>query len=268
MKVGVAGIGCVGTAVVKSLSEKFQGTSYNVVGYDKYKGIGTFEELLETDFVFLCLPTLYRDEISMYDKTSIHEVCQNLANAKYTGIVIIKSTVEPTTSQTVSDQYNLSVLHNPEFLTAKTAYQDFHQQSHVIIGTTTRSTDEQVLMLSNFYLKFYPDAYQTIVKSVESESIKIFCNTFYSVKIQYFNELYLLTQKIGADYPTVVKAMLQNGWINEMHTQVPGTDGLLSYGGMCFPKDTSALLSFMKLIDTPHRVLEATVTERNSMRND
>ena len=30
-----------------------------------------------------------------------------------------------------------------------------------------------------------------------------------------------------------------------MHTNVPGTDGKLSYGGACFPKDTNALNNFM-----------------------
>ena len=40
--------------------------------------------------------------------------------------------------------------------------------------------------------------------------------------------------------------MLKNGWINPMHTTVPGPDGQLSYGGFCFPKDTNALLQFMK----------------------
>ena len=62
--------------------------------------------------------------------------------------------------------------------------------------------------------------------------------------------------------------MLRNGWINHMHTQVPGTDGKLSYGGYCFPKDTNALLEYMKTMDSPHEVLEATISERNKMRED
>ena len=53
-----------------------------------------------------------------------------------------------------------------------------------------------------------------------------------------------------------------------MHTKVPGTDGQLSYGGFCFPKDTNALLNHMRRNKTKHRVLEATVEERNEMRDD
>ena len=40
--------------------------------------------------------------------------------------------------------------------------------------------------------------------------------------------------------------MLTNNWINPSHTNIPGPDGLISYGGMCFPKDTNALNEYMK----------------------
>ena len=62
--------------------------------------------------------------------------------------------------------------------------------------------------------------------------------------------------------------MLKNNWINPMHTNVPGPDGLLSYGGLCFPKDTNALCSFMKKMNSPHKVLESVIIERNEMRDD
>ena len=51
-----------------------------------------------------------------------------------------------------------------------------------------------------------------------------------------------------------------------MHTDVPGSDGKLSYGGACFPKDTCALLEFMKKNDIIHDVLESTINERNNIR--
>lgn len=98
--------------------------------------------------------------------------------------------------------------------------------------------------------------------------MKIFCNCFYSVKIQFFTELYLLCQKNGCNYDTVKSLMLGNGWINPMHTTVPGNDGNISYGGYCFPKDTNALNEYMAKMDVPNSVLEAVIAERNSMRQD
>ena len=62
--------------------------------------------------------------------------------------------------------------------------------------------------------------------------------------------------------------MLKNNWINPMHTNVPGQDGNISYGGMCFPKDTNALNSFMEKNNIPNKVLDATINERNQMRKD
>ena len=95
-----------------------------------------------------------------------------------------------------------------------------------------------------------------------------FANSFYAVKVQFFNEMYALCKTIGCDYETTKNLMLKNGWINPMHTIVPGTDGEISYGGYCFPKDTNALLQFMKSQKSPREVLEATVSERNKMRSD
>ena len=62
--------------------------------------------------------------------------------------------------------------------------------------------------------------------------------------------------------------MLENDWINPMHTQVPGSDGKLSYGGACFPKDTQALLHHMKKVGSEHAVLEACIKERDQLRNE
>jgi UDP-glucose 6-dehydrogenase len=61
---------------------------------------------------------------------------------------------------------------------------------------------------------------------------------------------------------------MKNGWINKMHTQVPGTDNKLSYGGFCFPKDTNALYNHMLKNDTHCAVLKATIDEHNKMRDD
>ena len=41
-----------------------------------------------------------------------------------------------------------------------------------------------------------------------------------------------------------------------------------AYGCSCFPKDTNALLHFMKSLNSPHKVLEACVCERDLMRKD
>jgi UDPglucose 6-dehydrogenase len=261
MIIGIIGMGCVGKALYNSFKLK----DINVICYDINNNINynKLEDILITDIVFLCLPTEFNG--IEFDKSAINNICEYL-NDKYNGNVVIKSTIEPNTTNTLQDKYpNLKLYHNPEFLSASTAFEDFHNQSHIVIGKSNKymNTNSD---LETFYKSNYPDANISICSSNESESMKIFLNSFYAVKIQFFNELFLLCHKTETNYNNVLELMLKNNWINPMHTKVPGHDGQLSYGGMCFPKDTNALLYFMKKMNSPHSVLEATVYERNTMR--
>jgi len=264
----VIGLGFVGSALYKSFSLQKVAP---LRGYDKFKngGIGTLEECLDTPIIFLSLPTLYDHDEREYNKNAINEVLTNLNEYKYEGIVVLKSTVEPGTTNDLSKKFpELSIMHNPEFLSAKTAFYDFHHQTHIVLGNGPNCTSQQLQHVYDFYHEFYPNAEISTCTAIESESMKSFVNCFYSVKIQFFNELYLLCQNQGADFKTVRDLMLKNDWINPMHTDVPGHDGSLSYGGACFPKDTNALLQAMKRNGTPHAVLEGCVRERNVLRDE
>lgn len=266
INISIIGLGFVGGAMKQSFELK---GCCNVKGYDKYKLSDSFEECLNTDITFLALPTIFDEEKKEYDKSCIYEVCGDLEKHNYKGLVVIKSTIEPTTTNKLALQFpNLKLIHNPEFLSASTAFNDFHNQTHIVLGKSLNVTDSELENLINFYKVLYPTADISICTCIESESMKIFVNCFYSVKIQFFNELYLLCQKTECDYNNVVSLMLKNNWINPMHTKVPGTDGKLSYGGYCFPKDTTALLNHMIRNNTPHQVLNASINERNEMRSD
>jgi len=264
----VIGLGFVGSALHKSFALKKVAP---LGGFDRYKngGIGSLEECLDKPIIFLCLPTLYDEERGEYDKTAIKETLSNLANYKYGGVIVLKSTVEPGTTDELSKIYpDLTLVHNPEFLSAATAFQDFHNQTHIVLGQGKNCSNESLQVVHNFYQKYYPNAEMSVCKAIESESMKSFVNSFYAVKIQFFNELYLLCENQGSDFETIKKLMMKNKWINPMHTQVPGHDGKLSYGGACFPKDTNALLQCMIKNGSPHQLLEGCVRERNNLRGD
>ena len=163
---------------------------------------------------------------------------------------------------------NIKIFLLPEFLTARTAYEDFHNQTHIVIGSSNNCDANKINMLVKFYSTYYPNAEISLCDSLESESMKIFCNSFYAIKVQFFTELYLLTKSNGSDYDKIIQMMLKNNWINSMHTKVPGPDGNISYGGLCFPKDTNALNKYMEKNDCSRQILEACIKERNLMRND
>lgn len=268
-KIGIIGIGFVGGAMVKSFSEKGYILNENLFTYDKYKngGIGTFKDILVTDILFIALPTLYIKETSNYDLNAIDETLSLLRQNYYNGLVVIKSTIEPKTTDNFASKYNLNMAHNPEFLTARYAYEDFHNQKHIVLGKSESCDESKYRSLCDFYKMNYGNAKISQCTSIESESMKLFLNNFYAVKVQFFTEIYLLCQKLGIDYDNIKNLMLNNGWINPMHTQIPGPDGKISFGGLCFPKDTTALFHFMEMMEVPCEVIKATVNERSIMRN-
>lgn len=274
IKVAIIGLGFVGHAMYQSFSLKGMIRDQNLFVYDKYKdgGIGSLDQCLLAEIIFLALPTTYNQQSGQYDKQSIYEVCQKLQDCHYTGIVVIKSTVEPETTNQLSIKYGqLQFIHNPEFISAKSAFSDFHSQKHVILGRGPTCSEENLNKVKEFYEKYYSDNLGfeiSLCPALESESMKIFVNCFYSIKIQAFTEFYCLCQKNNANFETIRHLMLKNGWINPMHTQVPGSDGSISYGGYCFPKDTNALAKYMEKKNALCKVLQATIEERNEMRND
>ena len=160
--------------------------------------------------------------------------------------------------------YKLKFIHNPEFLKARCALDDFHNQKHIVLGKGPDCDD--VSDVYNFYSKHYPEASLSVCDSLESESMKIFCNSFYASKVMLFNEYYLLCNKNGSDFNKIKDLMLKNNSINKDFTNVPGHDGYLGYGGACFSKDTKALNEYMKILESPNKVLDSVIKQCELIR--
>ena len=260
-KIGLIGRGFVGGALYKSFVKK----NKKVISYDKYKEIGKVEDVLDADILFLCLPTPYVDGYG-FDLGAIQESLKFLAKSNFNGICVIKSTVEPKTTRRLEAQYNLKICHNPEFLSERTAFEDFHNQKHIVLGRVKESRSFDNLIL--FYKNLYPDATISVCSSDESEAMKLFCNNFYAMKVMIFNEFYFLCTSMGIEYDSVKNLMLKNEWISPNHTLVPGPDGKIAYGGSCFCKDTEALLNQMKKEGSLHELLKSAISERDLLRQD
>jgi UDPglucose 6-dehydrogenase len=269
MKIAIIGLGFVGTAMYRSFKEK----NVEMACYDKYKDECSsdehFKDCLTSDVMFLCLPTKYIAGNGSYDIEPIIETCVRLSDSGYGGVVVIKSTVEPHTTNKLQKQFtSLAFVHNPEFLKAVSAFEDFHSQRHIVLGKSETCRDESLQKVVSFYETYYSSARISVCSSLESESMKLFCNSFYAVKIQFFTEMYELCKKNGCDFERVKEMMLGNNCIHSAYTQIPGPDGQTSYGGLCFPKDTNALAKYMERMGTPHQVIDAVIRERNEIRTD
>ena len=276
--IGIIGVGILGKALLETYEILNNDTNLIIKSYDKYndKYIGAskcncIEEMSDCNIIFLCLPTEFCNIKKEYDKTEIYLVCAKLEELDYSGIVILKSTVEPKTTTHLSTIYSkLNIVHNPEFLTARTATEDYKNQKHIVLGFVDKYNFEDkeniILYLDTFFKLYFPFAKISICSSDESESMKLFCNSFYATKIQFFTEIKLLCDSLGLEYNNIRSLMLNNEWINPMHTTIPGPDGNISYGGKCFPKDIEALRQVFEKMEVSHKVIDAVISENKEMR--
>ena len=263
LKIGICGCGFVGGAIQHYLSS----LQLTTVTYDKYKNIGGFSDLLTTDLLFICLPTLYDDKSRAYDMKEINETIYNLFKIAYKGAIVIKSTVLPDYCWMINTVYpTLSILNNPEFLSAQTALEDFADQRNIVIGQTKWTSPAHIATLCQLYSNIFPIAKITIVRAEEASMVKLACNAFYATKVQYFTEVYLLCQKLHLNFDIVRDLMVGNGWIHPQHTRVPGPDGQVSFGGACLPKDLAALDGFMDKEEVLHGILTRVKDEQTQLR--
>lgn len=84
------------------------------------------------------------------------------------------------------------------------------------------------------------------MSSLDAEITKYAHNVFGALKVTYFNAIYDYCKKMGADWNKVHDGCLLSGYINDVHTFVPGPDGKFGYGGKCFPKDVNAFTEATK----------------------
>ena len=134
------------------------------------------------------------------------------------------------------------MIHNPEFLTARNAIQDFANNERNIVGGDMDLCVDFVRMFE----KYFPHIPNIITSSDESEAIKYFSNTFLAYKVAYFNKIYDLCKVVGMDYEVIREGLVADSRIGKSHTQVPGIDNDRGFGGTCFPKDLNSLIVQME----------------------
>ena len=149
MNIAIIGVGVVGGAILKSFNLK----DINVLTYDIKNNSENdlIKCITESDIIFLCLPTLYNKIRKEYNKDAIHNICKKLVKYNYKSIVILKSTVEPGVTQELYKKYKLDIFHNPEFLTARTAFEDFHNQKKCYFGLSNTNQNNSYQLVKNFF---------------------------------------------------------------------------------------------------------------------
>lgn len=255
MRIGIVGYGVVGKATAKFFSQL---NSVDILIHDKdvTKSTISVSGLRYCDLVCVCLPTpTKRGELAL-DVSALDEFFDfrlgsaNTEDKMRNVHFVLRSTVPIGTTRRMATDHGLRFLcHWPEFLTMRTADHDtVHPRMHVV-GQLFDCEKEDGSGDCADRLRNLLDATNVLgvpnflVSAEESEAVKLAQNSFSAVKIAFFNELRTLLDRNGCQYGNVLRALLAQGWINPMHTQVPGPDGKFGFGGECLPKDLSGFVA-------------------------
>lgn len=229
--IGVIGLGTVGSTTYDSLKE----SGVSVTGYDRITP-ENYEEILQYQILFLCSPTEYSETLKSYNITSLVNACTQLSTHQYSGLIVIKSDVEPESTYNLSKRFGLNMVHNPASVGASTgAASDI--QKHIVIGITESCPSKQIESLIELYDQLYPQADISVCTSEESEMMKISLNSLNTIKARFLEELHTLCQKVNnVEYDTLQKLMSKdNSSPNKSSTD-----------------DEKALLEYMKYKSSEH----------------
>ena len=253
LKISVIGCGFVGTAVING----FNKTLCDIAPIDIKYSTTVSDTDPFCDVFFVCLPTPMNNDGSVNAALVIETVKWLTLNRA--GHIVIKSTVTPDIIDKLSGD---RVVYNPEFLTEKSADEDFINPSMHIFGGRIKVTNH-IEKIYKKYSKCKPcPCHHVSLK--EASFIKYGINCFLATKVLWFNQFYNIIQKHDCNFDEITYAMKGDPRIGHSHMSVPGFDSKMGFGGACFPKDTSAFLNFA----ISFSLLDEVIKSNNKIRSE
>jgi UDPglucose 6-dehydrogenase len=171
-------------------------------------------------------------------------------------IVVMKSTVPVGTHKKVSDaiaaetDQPFDYVSNPEFMKEGAAIDDFTKPDRVILGVMNPAV---VSIMKELYGPFMRKSERILVMDPASaEMTKYAANAMLATRVSFMNEVAGLCERFGADVEAVRRGVGSDSRIGNAFL-FPG----VGYGGSCFPKDVSALVSMGEEVSHPMEIVEA-----------
>jgi nucleotide sugar dehydrogenase len=208
------------------------------------------------DVVFLCVGTPPLPD-GRPDLSWVREAAATMARAVRGPIVLVTKSTVPVGSghwltSVIEDAIPparrqtcpVSVVSNPEFLRQGSAVNDFLHPERVVIGGDDPAALDRVAALYQPVVDqrfpggngYRPPLIRTSLAT--AETIKYAANAFLATKISFANELANICERVGADITGVTTAIGLDGRIGPRFL-----DAGIGWGGSCFGKDLSALVT-------------------------
>jgi UDPglucose 6-dehydrogenase len=218
------------------------------------------EAVQSADAVFIAVGTPSRRGDGHADLSYVYAAAEEIA-ALLTGftVVVTKSTVPVGTGDAIEDIIrrarpgcDVAVVSNPEFLREGAAIDDFKRPDRVVVGTDDERARE---VMRNLYRPLFLNETPILFTDRRtSELTKYAANAFLATKIAFINEIADLCEAVGANVQQVARGIGLDKRIGAKFLNAsPG------YGGSCFPKDTTALVTTANQAGSPVTIVEAVV---------
>ena len=217
------------------------------------------KEVLKTDITFVSVgtPSNSDGKINLDNfKSVISNLSKILEQKKKKHLIVIKSTVLPTTTKNIvlpffKNNPNVNIVTNPEFLREGRAIRDLLEPHLIVMGCQEKKYCKKLL---DYYEKFYkklPEIIETDLTT--AEMIKYTNNVFLATKISFINTIANICQNLPfVDVNQIAKAIGKDSRIgSEFLHAGPG------FGGSCLPKDLSALIDFSNKFGKTNQLLKA-----------
>lgn len=210
----------------------------------------------QSRIVFIAVGTRQGDDGAV-DLSAILEVARTIGRVMdgYR-VVVMKSTVPVGTHKTVSDiirsqtDQPFDYVSNPEFLKEGAAVEDFTRPDRVVIGATNPAAVE---IMRELYASFMRREERILVMDPASaEMTKYASNAMLATRISFMNEMAGLCERVGADIESVRRGVGSDSRIGSAFLFAG-----VGYGGSCFPKDISTLVSMGRSVSHPMSLITA-----------
>lgn len=239
MNIGIVGLGVVGNACKGGFEKLGHAVKVHDIKLDT-----AIEAVKDTEIVFLCVPTPSKEDGSC-DTYQVESVINELSHIYYTGVICIKSTVTPGTTNKMIKMYRNRAFRFamvPEFLRERYALSDFTEHHDLlVIGTPFKETFDIIKEAHGNFPKV------TIWASpLEAELVKYFNNTYNATLITFANSFYEVCKHYKVDYSRIKNIMVNRNHIVDMYLEC--NDNFRGFAGVCLPKDTKEIASVAKKV--------------------